>query len=98
MQAAEWRLTDSPLRRSAGLCLGSCRDAMVYGMGRVEGGMRAVRQRSARRINKTIGIRDIRAVCESSMSCLAGSIEGWRVLDDAGEWVMLMEIRGRAAT
>ena len=60
--------------------------------------MKSGSQRRARRINKTIGIRDIRAVCESSMSCLAESIEGWRGLDDAGQWMMLMEIRGRAAT
>jgi hypothetical protein len=42
-------------------------------------------------MNKTLGIRDIRVECGSSMRCLAASIEGWRVLDDAGKWMMLRE-------
>lgn len=51
--------------------------------------------RRAGRIN-TFAIRDIRVMCERSMSCLAAIIDGWRVLDGARKWMMqlLRAIRG----
>jgi len=89
--------TDSPFRRSAGLCLGSCREVMVYGRlcGVFE--LCQVVVRIVRRIKKTSGFGENRTRVKSSMRCVAAGIDGWQGLDGAGVGAAT-QIRGKAAT